>query len=105
MRVTLLSPKGASGLKPVATENSSANRCKTIASTIVEVISSSQFEPGITMSPLFGVPPFPIQKIRGLIARIFTVASDIELSGKCEGATIVANMEATVIRASGGVKG
>ena len=24
---------------------------------------------------------------------------------KCEGATIVANMEATVIRASGGVKG
>ena len=49
-----------------------------MASTIVEAISSSQLEPARTMSSPSGVPPFPIQKIRALVLRIFTVASVIE---------------------------
>ena len=48
-----------------------------MASTNVEVISSSQFEPAKTMSLPVGVPPFPIQKIRGEVFRIFVVASTI----------------------------
>ena len=59
-----------------------------MASTIVDVISSSQFEPVRTMSLLSGVPPLPIQNIRGFVARIFTTASVIEDAGTCDGATI-----------------
>ena len=59
-----------------------------MASTSVEVISSTQFEPAKTMSFPVGAPPLPIQKMRRDVFRIFVVASAIDSAGMCFGATI-----------------
>lgn len=86
--MTLDKPSGESGSNPAATENSIAKRCKTMASTIVDVISSSQFDPCKTISSSYGAPPFPIQKRCFVVERIFAVASAMEDVGMCSGETI-----------------